>query len=276
MKKIFFVLALISSVLAACNKAENSDNGFSRIGATASNPPANTRAHVDFVSMQQVWDAGDCISVFTSKIPNGRQFVLATEEGLSNAEFVSDEVVNDTTCYYALYPASASGKAAFSTYGDALTVNYPASTSFNYDNFSGDCCNFMVAKSNDKFFFFKNIFSYIEFSVNGPDDDAIRSIVVQGQNGEIVSGTAKVTFNGEDPEVSFVSGGKSITVDFGEEGLAFPTEVFDISVPPVLSLGFSVTVNTVKGVSKTFKSAPCPDFLINTAINMGNIDLGAN
>ena len=276
MKKIFIVLTLISSVLVACNKGENPDNGFNRIGASASNPPANTKAHVDFVYMQQVWDAGDCISVFTAKIPNGRRFTLATEEGLSTAEFVSDEVVNDTTCYYALYPASAAGEASFSSFGDELTVNYPASASFNYDNFSGDCCNFMVAKSTDKFFFFKNIFSYIEFSVNGPDGDAIRSIVIEGQNEEIISGTAEVTFNADVPDVSFVSGGKSITVDFGEDGLAFPTDVFDISVPPVLSLGFSVTVNTVNGVSKTFKSAPCPEFLINTVISMGEIDMGTN
>lgn len=264
-------LALLSAV--SCSKDNIAEEGFRTIDATLSpvSPSGWTKAHIDFNAepFQPVWDDGDGIAVVTERFPQGIAFTLTGGAGTPAGHFSSSSALNDTTSYFAVYPASAVSGSVFTSDGAAVTVEYPSRLSFDFDTRCSDSDNFMAASGSDRNFEFKNIHCYLELAIDGPGDDAVKSLTIKGKKGEIVAGKATVKFVGGIPEVSFVSGQDAVTVDFGEDGLEFSSDVLDIALPPVLSNGFEVTVTTVNGKTVTARSSEsCAPLLQNTILSM--------
>lgn len=258
MKNTLICISLAALAAVSCSK-DNNVEGFCTIDASLSAVASAgwTKAHIDFNSepFVPVWDAGDEVAVVTKRFPKGVAFTLAGGAETPCGHFSSASALNDTTSYFAIYPASAVSGSVFTSDGAAVTVDYPSQLSFNFETRCCDNGNFMAASSPDRNFEFKNIHCYLELFISGPGTDAVKSLSIKGKNGEIIAGKAVVTFDGGIPSVAFVSGQDEVTVDFGAGGLEFSSDVLDIALPPVLSNGFEVTVKTVNGKTVTARSS---------------------
>lgn len=283
MKRTIFSLAVVAVTTLSCSKDAPVQNGhFNVVDAVSASSfsdcePAWSRTYIDFGEVKHFWSEGDAIAVFSGNSA-GVKFVLDEGAYSSQGRFVSRSLLSDSTVYYAVYPFSAASKCSFSPEGDVIGVEYPSSLVFNQDdpdNMYAGGANLMAACSCDRMFSFKNLCSYVELMIYGSEDDALKSIAVTGKNNELLSGKADVTFDEDgDPQVKFVSGGKSVSVDFGAEGQPFDNGfLIDVSVPPVLSGGFVVTVTTVNGVVKSFSSDESSSLLINQIIAMDEINM---
>ncbi len=283
MKRTIFALAIMVMAASSCSKdAPVSEGHFNVVDAVSASSfrdcePEWSRTYIDFGELKHFWSEGDAIAVFSGN-STGVEFVLNEGAYSAQGQFVSRSLLSDSSVYYAVYPYSAASKCTFSPEGDVIAVEYPSSLVFNQDdpdNLYAGGANLMVACSGDHTFGFKNLCSYVELMIYGSEEDALKSIAVTGKNDEILSGKADVTFDEEgDPQVKFVSGGKSVSVDFGAEGQPFDSGLLiDVSVPPVLSEGFVVTLTTVNGVVKSFRSDESSSLLINQIISMEEIHL---
>lgn len=216
-----------------------------------------TKTYIDNKNMVR-WTKDDRVSIFVANTSNC-EYKFDGKTGANNGSFSAlsnpVEITSDIlSANYAVYPYSESNK--MNANGE-LSIVLPSVQKYAESSF-GLGSNTMVAVTEDKsdtFLQFKNLCGYIVVGLYG--EGTVRSLSLQGNDGEKIAGTAAVVARyGKSPEITMSSTATEIiTVDCGENGIVlgssenYATE-FWFCVPPVtFENGFSVTITDIDGAT---------------------------
>lgn len=271
MKKIFYI-SFLGLVLAACQKADNAapaDNDAPEfVYAHTEGDDSKTTVSENETSCSIFWEAEDKIARFGT---DGyvRRYYLTGGAGTKDGTFSSnagtpggigtlskyvaytslpvDGGVNDQiTC------SESEGRFTISHEHSGLANQTYKPDAFDYRAFP------MVAVSEDGVDFkFKNVCGGLLLKLKGTSK--IRTVALQGNGSEVLSGAYTVTASADQDPVIDVSGvGKSISLSCGNSGCQLDEETatnFYMSVPPVsFGSGFNVTLTDTDGFTRTYNS----------------------
>lgn len=208
---------------------------------------SETRVYVD-EDINLHWDANDKLSVFNKNTLNHPyQFSGATGDVAGYFTSVSDPAGegNDLDLIYAVYPYQES--TAISDEG-VLTLSLPEVQTYKDGSFGLEA-NTMVSRTDGNLLDFKNACGYFVLKFYG--SGSIKSIKLEGNNGEPLSGEATMTYGtGTAPIISMAStAGSSITLNCETPvELGSSPTVFWMVVPPTnFTQGFTLTVTDPNG-----------------------------
>ncbi len=208
------------------------------------------------------WNADDRVSIFVKNTYN-KEFSFTGADGDNGGEF--EPVVsttfgtgNDIPRFYAVYPySSATSINDYNPYN--ITLSLPSVQTYREGSF-GVGANTMVAVSNDDFLGFKNVCGFLRFRFWG-NNISIKSIKLEGNNGEKIAGKAVVTpVSGGNPSIvmdasatgsitlnaPMDASGAPVTVPIGTSSTDF-TEFWFVVPPTTFSNGIKVTVTDALG-----------------------------
>ena len=205
--------------------------------------------------LQLHWTALDEISIFFSTYneqfifqgntaDTGGRFDPASSESLGNSFTTGFEIDR----YYAVYPYAE----ATSLSGSVLNYEFPATQAYAPDSF-GLGASVMVAVTSgpgDRHLTFKTVTGFLKLKIYG--GATIQSIVLRGNDGQILSGPAAITAPyGDVPSTVMTGDGTSITLTCpGVTTGATKDEAtaFWIALPPTdFPNGFTVEITDTKG-----------------------------
>ena len=193
----------------------------------------DTRVSVD-ENIKFYWDAADQISIFNRNSQN-QSYQFSGETGDKSGTFtrVSDpvEAENNLGSVYAVYP---------------YQLTFPSVQTYKAGSF-GPGANLMVSMTDDNFLSFKNLGGYLVLKFTG--SGSIKSIKLEGNGNEPLSGKATVT-TGVEPAISMAStAGTSITLNCETPvELGSTPTIFWMVVPPTtFTQGFTLTVTDPNG-----------------------------
>ncbi len=229
-------------------------------------------------SLQLHWNANDKLSVFTSTTNQMYQFDGNT--GDSEGTFSVVETENKSICTslsvdanYAVYPYSE--ETTISSDG-SLTFTLPQTQVYTKSSF-GINSNPMVAvteNKNDTYLSFKNICGYLRLYLYG-DGIIAKSIRLEGNSNEFVSGKAKVTISyGQNPIISLADGAShSITLDCHDgvqigESATEATELWFVIPPVTFENGFTIIIEDINGNKYTKSTENKIEIMRNVVSNM--------
>lgn len=264
MKKGFVLQSLICLLAVSCsvheietlNPIPDGDDFFYASFESYSEP--DTKVYVDnnntvdgkFMSF---WDAEDEISIFNKTTLN-QEYIFMGETGDNAGYFkkVSQETGGNPVGYVcAVYPYQKSTSLNDS---GVLTLTLPDKQTYREGSF-GSGANTMVSTIygvDDNLLKFRNVGGYLVFKLYG-NDVTVKSIMLEGRNGELLAGKATMTpAVGEIPVIKMAKSAKSsITLNCKKVELgtnADEATLFWMVVPPTeFEQGITVTVTDDDG-----------------------------
>ena len=222
MKKIT-ILAAVVALLGSC--AQNTEDTIKpntkaegrTIYATFDNEEEETKTYVEDYKYLR-WHAGDEISFFDATTHNS-QYAFAGNDGDAEGEFNAVEAGEGTAIAttYGVYPYNAT--TSISEEG-VISVELPATQAYGVNSF-GKGANTMVAvgeSATDDKLFFKNACGYLVVKLYNENGAAVKSVVLEGNNEEKISGAATITATHAGiPSVTMTdTATTSVTIDCGE------------------------------------------------------------
>ena len=246
---------LATSLLASCNKKEDNNggtaDGMGFRAMTEQDGGSNSRTHGVYHSdggnewLEVQWTAGDRI-----RVNNGsetRVFELTSGENTTSGEFyTSDGPTYDFTTgdFIAIYPAANAEGVANTVDATSATFNLPATQTYSADHprsFAEKAMP-MMAHSNNRNLYFKNVLGGICFQLKGNNLHVSRLVLTSANPDEKLWGVFNADYDGGDPKLTHVSGGgNSITLTCDVTLHATNVTEFTIMVPPgTLETGFTV------------------------------------
>ena len=265
MKKLILLVVMAVMALAGCQKSEvvvltESNGAFTASVEEFSAQTKTALTPENYV----VWSSGDRLAIFQGSAIADEYQLAEGSAGLSGGSFkwvAKDNVVNDDfsagtelPCNVAYYPYSQGmilkgdmqddGKKIFTI----DNVVFPEVQNYAYNSFGNGTFPMVAVTANmvDHNLKFKNIGGALKLQLKGTQ--LVKSIKIEGNNGEKLSGAATVTAyaNNLAPVIKMASdASETVTLDCGD---GFPLNEIDatnfyISLPPVVfSNGFTVTV----------------------------------
>lgn len=220
---------------------------------------AITKSYLDD-SYHLHWNADDRISVFFSKNSHieyrfdGNTGDVSGDFSPVSSESPSGAFEGSPYSVIAVYPYNASTEISKE---GKVTFDIPAVQNYVEGSYDSNA-NIMLAANEDvedSELHFKNIGAFIELRLYG--EARVRTIELAGNNGEILTGPAKIKMTNGTPVVTYTGSGKSITVDCGDGGVllgasAETATTFIIPVPAIeFSRGFKVMTTDVGGLKHT-------------------------
>ena len=212
----------------------------------------DTKVYVDD-NVKILWDEEDQISIFNKKIQN-QQFKFDGETGDNAGTFhpVADPTGPEDTLGFicAVYPYQSSTNI---NREGVMTLTLPSEQTYRDRSF-GPGANTMVSSTEDHLLKFKNVGGYLVLKFYGKDV-SVSSIKLEGNNGELLSGTATFTpALGGLPKITMdsSSAGTSITLNCETPVKLGATKEeavqFWMVVPPTdFTKGFKLTVTDPDG-----------------------------
>ena len=209
-----------------------------------------------------LWSEGDQIAIFMDS-PTASLFEVTHETaGTSQGKFTLVGTQNgkaDSDRNVAVYPYQEALEYT-SANSDFLIANLVVPETQNYAEGSfGNGAFFMAAFSQNQDLNFKNISGALKLQLIG--DSTIKSIKLEGNNGEKLAGaaTATVYSDGTAPTITMAdNAATSVTIDCGEgvQLNAAGATSFIFALPPVsFSKGFTITVTDANGKTKTLSTS---------------------
>ena len=268
MKKTLFLLGLLSlAALASCSIKDDLQQleQARRFRGVLEQPvpDVSTKAYAEYNSDKDkyyvFWNKDDRVSIFYDETYNC-EFKVLNRDGATDASF--DEVPHsgmishqdiETGYDYAIYPYNFDNGC--DTQG-TLTVVIPEQQEY-YDDARGIGARMlMVARDKEGDFTFKHVGSYIGIRLKG-ENFSVKSISFKGNNGELLAGYPKVSFNDEDvPVLTFdprdTDNSEVITMTLANPIAlnADEYEVFWLQLPAItLSKGLTLTVTGQNGAT---------------------------
>lgn len=253
------LLALISTIIVVLgcsteeiNISSTKDTTNDIFYASFEDCEIQSRTYLD-ENIKLLWHEDDRISLFRTTLNEQFKFTGATGDNSGGFALIPSEdwvTGNETSTNYAVYPYNASIKL---TNEEIILLNMPAVQQYCVNSF-GRGANTMVAaseNSSNKFLPFRNLCGYLIIKLYG-EDTIIKSIVLEGNNDEVLSGpaTAEAKY-GYLPAITMLDeGGKSIAIDCGEGVEIGPSAdtptLFWMVVPPVtFEKGFTLTITDI-------------------------------
>ena len=261
MKKGFVLQSLICLLAVSCSVHEidtndpvlAEDDVF--YASLESDSKPDTKVHLDLIDEKPktLWDAKDQISIFNKTTVNQQyEFLGNTGDNAGYFKRVTEETgtraVSDYVC--AVYPYMESTSLDDS---GVLTLTLPEEQTYMEESY-GLGANTMVSTTNgqDNLLRFKNVGGYLVLKFYGVDGDnaiSVKSIKLEGKNGELLSGEATMTpvIDGL-PEIEMApTAGTSITLKCDKAVKLGKKEnkatLFWMVVPPTdFTQGFTLTV----------------------------------
>ena len=264
MKKLLFFLASAALLAAGCQ--EEVTNPSEQNGGLGFNASTESFAVISKTSMDAdrniLWSEGDQIAIFMDS-PTASLFEVTHETaGTSQGKFTLVGTQNgkaDSDRNVAVYPYQEALECA-STNSDFLIANLVVPETQNYAEGSfGNGAFFMAAFSQDQNLNFKNISGALKLQLIG--DSVIKSIKLEGNNGEKLAGgaTATVYSDGTTPTITMDDNAvTSVTIDCGEgvQLNAMGATSFIFALPPVsFSKGFTITLTSIDGKTKALSTS---------------------
>ena len=265
MKKLILLVVMAVMALAGCQKSEVVDLTESNDVFTASVEEFDAQTKTSLAPGNYVvWSSGDRLAIFQGSAIADEYQLAEGSAGLSGGSFkwvAKDNVLNDDfsagtelPCNVAYYPYSQGmilkgdmqddGKKIFTLDNVVFhEIQYYAENSFGNGAFPMVA---VTANMDDHNLKFKNIGGAMKLQFKG--NLVVKSIKIEGANGEKLSGAATVTAyaNNLAPVIKMASdASETVTLDCGD---GFPLNEIDatnfyISLPPVVfANGFTVTV----------------------------------
>ena len=282
-KSLIYIAAL--TLIAACNKVESpvpvQDTDF--LIAQIEQETA-TKTYMDDHNNIR-WSEGDQVVAFM-KSSLGLKYQVSEESvGKTSERFVKQATGNSDDLYggtdwnhnVVYYPYSATAEAEKSNNNYALNIVLPSEQTYATESF-GNGSMAMVAVSEDNNIVFKNVLGGMKLQLRGTQK--VKSIKLQGNNNEKLSGAATVTAYTDEtkPAITMASGAsKTITLNCGsgiQLNESTATE-FIIALPPVLfSKGFTVTVTDTDSKTYTVETDKANTVLRSSILNMPAFKLG--
>lgn len=260
MKKLLISTLTVLALLSSCHIDEPAvydDRLYARIGESA-----DTKTHL-LDGKKVCWSEGDRIMAFM-KTSGGVEYQVSDESvGKTYATFakVSEEALNDVATLrhnVAFYPSSLVSLCNMSGEEYVAEVTLPAVQEYAESSF-GDGFFPMAAVSEGNDFTFMNICGCMKIRLIG--DCNVKSIRLEGRNGEKLSGAATVTacHGGAEPRIVMsATASASVMLNCGD-GVQLSRSShtdFLIVLPPVeFENGFEVTVCDDEGASYVIGTA---------------------
>ena len=226
-----------------------------------------TKAYVA-EDLRILWDEADPASVF-KYITVNQKYTYQGEAGTNDGDFAkassSSALGSPLDNIYAVYPYSSG--ITMSGDGTISHVQIPRTQSYREHSFGKDANVIVSATENDNLFF-KNLCGFLRLRLYG-DDVTVSKITLEGNNGEVISGSASVSVSPDrDPALSFDASDTyaDIVLDC-PGGIKLGTSAqtatdFWFVVPPTsFTKGFKVTVQAY-GSSATFQKKASAPFTI--------------
>lgn len=267
MKKIVIALAA-AAVLAGCQKPEVECPVESNEVFTASVEDFGAQTKTALAPGNHVvWSAGDHLAIFQGSTLANEYEITESSAGKANATFTrvmssgNDFYAGtELPCNVAFYPyaeglslegdMSADGKKAYTI----STVLLPSVQMYEENSFANDAFPMVAVTqaTEDHNLNFKNVLGALKLQLKGTQ--TVKSIKVEGANGEKLSGAATVTAyaNNLAPVIKMMGSDddcKTVTLDCDDGVQLSESEAtnFYVALPPVLfEKGFTVTVTDVE------------------------------
>ncbi len=264
-----FAIWVAALALVGCSQYEDVTDGLvnpskSQTEFYASMPECDTRTYVEDNKYLR-WNAGDEITIFAGNSYNSH-WQFAGENGANSGKFNEIEdrgfitgTPLDLTANYAIYPYDEN--ITISEAG-VVSLTLPATQVYNhtYANSFGAGANTMMAvtkNTSDNFLSFKNLCGYLKLKFYG-EDVTVKSIIIKGNNGEKIAGSATVTmaYGGEPTIVMGDNATNTITIDCGE-GIALSSDsanptIFWVAIPETTFEG-GITITVTDTNDQTFE-----------------------
>ena len=257
MKNRAFGIGLLSLLAVSCslNEIAPLGNDLSVSGGEFyaiidEQPEADTKVYAD-ENLKVLWNEDDRMSIFNLNTFN-QEYKFLGDDGDNAGAIVR---VDDTAGsgdplehIYAVYPYVES--TAIDASG-TLSFTLPSEQSYHEKSF-GIGANTMVSVTDDIKLRFKNVGGYLSLKFYG-EGVSVSSIVLKGNNGELLSGPCSIVTSSGIPAVTMSSGASdqvTLVCDPPVELGATSSEAvqFIFVLPPVtLTEGFTVTVTTPEG-----------------------------
>ena len=256
MKKRYFLPSLLCLLAVSCTVQEfdtptsplasnSSDDDVFYANLESYSAP-DTKVSVD-ENITLYWDAADHISIFNRNSQN-QSYQFSGENGDKSGTFtrVSSpvEAENNLGSVYAVYPYQETTSI---NEAGVISLTFPSVQTYKAESF-GPGANMMVSTTDDNFLSFKNLGGYMVLKFTG--SGSIKSIKLEGNGDEPLSGEATVTVMESDPVISMAStAGTSITLNCETPvELGSTPTVFWMVVPPTnFTQGFTLTVTDPNG-----------------------------
>ena len=246
-RHLFFAIAILTA--SACAKeAVLSDMGERQVIITASLEEAQgTRAVVQDGGKQVFWEPGDAIKVFYEG--NGSKFESNCKSLTRISDFVGSMSVvgggNEGAApgqyIWGLYPYRVDATSD----GNSVTTTLPSGQTGRAGTFATGT-NITLARSENFGLAFYNVCGGIRFTLT---QEGIKRVILEGNDGEELAGTATLSFDGKVPVVQEISEGDTSITLRAPEGGSFQTGVwyYIVSLPATLSKGFKLTFRSEAG-----------------------------
>ncbi len=253
-----FLLLGVAIMIAACQKEMEMIDTHVDLLVDVEIPGIATRTSLED-DLTCVWDYGDEIAVYDGSAV--REFIVSSING-SSAVFTGQMSVSSGT-NYAAYPYSSASACTDGRW--TLTIPSEQTVDDGYSTASGALAavaSFTDASSVS----FKQVTGLVKVVLSQSD---IVSIVIRGNNGETLSGTAVVAAS--DGSISSFST-KSETVTLTHSSGAFPAGTYFFAVAPVtLSSGLSLTLTDTGGAVSVKASSNSVTVPRAGGVNLGDV-----
>ena len=254
MKNFLLKSLLLSALVCGCSQEEIFDNQSISLNdkkVTAGFDQSVSRTYIEEGNLLR-WTTGDKISLFYGNTLN-QQYLFDGDTGDNAGTFSPVPPMpvgtgNDLSRLYAVYPYSSDTKI---TENGIITTLLPAKQSYAENSFGVGANTMVAATANkeDTFLKFKNAGGYLMLKLYG-DNVAVKSISIEGNNNEKISGNAVITpMFGSEPTINMADDAtETVTLYCGENGVEIGTTVetataFWIVLPPTsFESGFTVKV----------------------------------
>lgn len=241
MKKFTIItMAIVALLVLSCTNDNEivlmqGEYSFSSVSASMADLPTS-RVHLENDG-KVVWDVNDNIGIFSDTQTDPVMFTCASIND-SKASFTSSNEVSGNS-FLAFFPYEGSEvEGNTMTYTLSSNTQYVANTYFRQSP--------MIAKSTTNDFAFKHTCGIIRFSITGTQQ--ISSLVLQGNNDEIIAGTGSINLNVETPILSIPTNAqdasKTITMSTNDLQLSATSTDFYFIIPETeFTQGLTLTIN---------------------------------
>lgn len=261
MKKAFTILTLfITSIVVSCThfqenelqpqqSIENITSEYDFIYADIAEDETKT-----FIrdNIEVCWHAKDAISSFCFTTYNAK-YTFTGNDGDRGGMFYGNSTGSGSSLsnFYAIYPYNAN--ASIKSEGK-ISTTLPYVQNYVEDSF-GKGTNLMAAvvDSSSKSLYFRNVCGFLKLKLYG-NNVTIKSIVLHGNNGEKLSGTATISATyGAIPTIAMEDTANDTIMIYCENGVNIGTTAdtattFWVVLPPMtFQNGFTITAYTTDG-----------------------------
>ena len=285
MKRYLALLITAILLIPGCNNEianphDNVDGSIFAASTESFSGSSKTSLNDDY---NILWSKGDRIAIFLDSQKASEYQITDATAGTNNGHFTlagsqNGYIGNGRNVAFYPYIDGIECKKNNSSYLIS-DITLPGIQNYTVNSFENG--SFLMAGfSESQVLSFKNVFGALKLQFKG--NQTIKSIQLEGNNGEKISGNATVSVytDGKAPSITMESNATNkLTLDCGD-GVKLKTSkatTFIFALPPVsFSKGFTVTVRTSDNNTRTLTTSSANNVVRSSILTMPVRDLSAN